>query len=72
VIEDDPYLSNFKFTKDPELSIIEYKTILEEPLTNIDDIFKTTLVEFKSVYKDDQYLKHFMDSYKGEIDNFLM
>ena len=67
MIDNDPYLSNFKFTKDPELSIIDYKTILEEPLTNTEDIFKTTLIEFKSVYKDDQYLKHFMDSNKGDL-----
>ena len=51
---------------------INYRTVFEGELSNVEDILKCTLIEFKSVIEDDLYLKHFKDSSKESIDDFLI
>ena len=50
----------------------DYRTVFEGELTNVETPLKCTLIEFKSVIEDDLYLKHFKDSSKESIDDFLI
>lgn len=70
IYDNDPYLQ--KFTEDQFITNkVEYKTIFNGSLTNLEDPLKCSLTEFKSVYENDLYLSNFKVSFKDELDEFL-
>ena len=71
-VKNTPRSDTETICKEKVTNPVNYLTVFEGELTNLEAPLKCTLIGFKSVIENDLYLKHFKDSEKESIDEFLV